>query len=119
MKQLVLTPAAGKRLIGKALALHPEIWKVLKKGTLVIIAGTTNGYVAEEILATIGASNDFTRERFFRGIILPPRHQTTETGRIADEKRRLNEAAPPWVEWCEITPFGAASLAVGEIGVYE
>jgi hypothetical protein len=29
---------------------HPDIKRVLGKGTLAIIAGTTNGYVAEEIL---------------------------------------------------------------------
>jgi len=46
MKQFVITPAAGKSLIGKGMAMHPEIIKVLKTGTLVIIAGTTNGYVA-------------------------------------------------------------------------
>jgi hypothetical protein len=42
MKQLVLTPAAGKRLIGKAMSVHPEIKQVLKKGTLVIVAGNSS-----------------------------------------------------------------------------
>ena len=50
MKQFCLTTAMGKRLIGKAMVVHPEIQQVLQKGTLVIIAGSTNGYVAEEIL---------------------------------------------------------------------
>lgn len=31
MKQFVLTPAAGKRLIGKGMVKHPAIAKVLKK----------------------------------------------------------------------------------------
>ncbi len=44
MKQFVITPAAGKRLIGKGMAVHHEIKGVLKGGTLVIIAA--NGYVA-------------------------------------------------------------------------
>ncbi len=85
MKQFLLTPAAGKRLIGKAMARHPEIRKVLKKGTLAIIAGTTNGYIAEEILAAVGAGAGFSRERFFRGITLPPHYKTTVTGRLKDE----------------------------------
>ena len=85
MKQLLFTPSAGKRLIAKALAVHPEIQKVLKKGTLVIIAGTTNGYVAEEILAALGAKGNFTRSRFFRGITLPPWYKTTSSGRLDDE----------------------------------
>ncbi|MGB9837450.1 hypothetical protein [Methanothermobacter sp.] len=33
---------------------HPDLERVLEDGTLVIIAGTTNGYIAEEILAGIG-----------------------------------------------------------------
>ncbi len=80
MKQFLLTPASGKRLIGRALAQHPAIKEVLKSGTLVIIAGTTNGYVAEEILG-----HDFSRERFFRGIVLPPGGPVNESGRFHDE----------------------------------
>jgi hypothetical protein len=85
MKQFTLTVAAGKRLIGKGMAAHPEIKKVLKGGTLVIIAGTTNGYVAEEILAAIGAGGNFSKKRFFRGITLPPGQPTNEQGRLPDE----------------------------------
>ena len=69
MKQFVLTPAAGKRLIGKGMAQHEAIKKVLKKGTLVIIAGTTNGYVAQEILKGLGCKKEFLRDHFYRGII--------------------------------------------------
>ena len=46
MKQFVITPAAGKRLIGKAIAKHAAVAAAIKKGTVVIVAGTTNGYVA-------------------------------------------------------------------------
>lgn len=83
MKQFVLTPAAGKRLIAKTLANHPVIRKALKNGTVVIVAGTTNGYVAEEILASL-EEKDFSRKHFFRGIILPPNRPFTPTGRLAD-----------------------------------
>ncbi len=72
MRQLSLTPAAGKRLIGKAIAKHSEVLNALKGGTVVVIAGTTNSYVAEELLAIIGQSKDFRRDHFFRGIVLPP-----------------------------------------------
>ena len=40
MKQFNLKTAASKRLIGKGMAQHPDIQRVLKKGTLLIIAGT-------------------------------------------------------------------------------
>jgi hypothetical protein len=85
MKQFVVTPSAGKRLIAKALAAHNAVSKALKNGTLVIIAGTTNGYVAEEILKAIGSSGGFSRKRFFRGITLPPGADVTSEGRLSDE----------------------------------
>lgn len=85
MRQFSLTPAAGKRLIGKAIAKHPEVQTALKGGTVVVIAGTTNGYVAQELLETIGQVKDFHRNRFFRGIVLPPAHPTAEPGRLPDE----------------------------------
>jgi len=62
----------GKRLIGKAMALHPAIKGVLEKGTLVIIAGTTNGYVAEEILKSLGQAEGFSRKGFRRGLTVAP-----------------------------------------------
>ena len=37
LKQFVIPPAAGKRLIGKAMAKHPIIQNVLDHGTLVIL----------------------------------------------------------------------------------
>ena len=85
MEQFLITPAAGKRLIAKALAKHPAVNESLASGTIVIIAGTTNGYVAEEILSFIGQAEDFSRKRFFRGVVLPPGGPVTSSGRIKDE----------------------------------
>ena len=85
MEQFLVTPAAGKRLIAKALAKHPAINESLESGTIVIIAGTTNGYVAEEILSIIGQAEDFSRKRFFRGVVLSPGSPVTSSGRIKDE----------------------------------
>ena len=62
----------GKRLIGKAMVSHPDIKAALKKGTLAIIAGTTNGYVAEEVLKSLDQADDFSREGFRRGITMAP-----------------------------------------------
>lgn len=85
MRQFALTPAAGKRLIAKALVAHPAIQTAIKSGTVAIIAGTTNGYVAEEILAVIDQAEGFSKRRFFRGIILPPWQPTTEIGMLPDQ----------------------------------
>ncbi len=85
MIQYILTPSAGKRLIAKATIKHNSIQKALKSGTIVIIAGTTNGYIAEELLTLIGENENFNRKRFFRGVTLPPQFKTTDTGRLPDE----------------------------------
>jgi hypothetical protein len=87
MKQFLITPSAGKRLIARTLANHPAIIKALKNGTIVIVAGTTNGYVAEEILKTHKIANDFSRKHFFRGITMPPAKTVTSEGRLADESK--------------------------------
>jgi hypothetical protein len=86
MKQVLITPAAGKQLIAKALTKHPAIQTALKEGTLVIIAGTTNGYLAKEILQTLGVK-EFSTKRFFRGINLPPDQPVTKEGRLSDESQ--------------------------------
>jgi len=72
MKQLCVTTSMGKRLIGVAMARHPTIQDVLKEGTLVIIASTTNGYVAEETLKSLGQAEGFSRRGFRRGMTIAP-----------------------------------------------
>ena len=64
MKQFVITPAAGKRLIGKAITRHAAVAAAIKKGTIVVVAGTTNGFVAEEMLLALGQAKEFRRNRF-------------------------------------------------------
>lgn len=85
MMQFLITPAAGKRLIARAIARHDAVRSALESGTTIIVAGTTNGYVAEEILSSLGQSEGFRRERFMRGVALPAAGATTEEGRIPDE----------------------------------
>ncbi len=71
MHQVLITPAAGKRLIAKAVARHAAVTETLAAGTVAVIAGTTNGYVAEELLRAIGQAEGFDRARFFRGLTVP------------------------------------------------
>jgi len=77
----------GKRLIAKTIAKHPTIVKAIKNGTVVIVAGTTNGYVAEEILKSYKIDGEFSREHFFRGLTLPPTAKVTKEGRLVDESK--------------------------------
>lgn len=94
MKQLLLTPSAGKRLIAKALATHPQIQYATKNSTLVLIAGTTNGYLGEEL-----GIKGFSRSHFFRGITLPPNKPVTKEGRLSDESQFPGDAVLVKGEW--------------------
>lgn len=85
IKQFVVTPSAGKRLIAKGMAEHPRIKAVLDKGRLVIIAGSTNGYVAEELLARRGQAPAFQREGFRRGAVVPPGFDGLADGKLAGD----------------------------------
>jgi hypothetical protein len=86
MKQIIVTPSAGKRLIAMALAENQTVLSAIKKGTLVIIAGTTNGYVTEEIFKHLDIEG-FSKKRFFRGVTLPPSGTVTSEGRLDDESK--------------------------------
>lgn len=48
--QVTLTPAEGKRLIGKAIASMEVVQRALKDGIIVVATSTTTGYVLEELL---------------------------------------------------------------------
>jgi hypothetical protein len=64
--QITLTPAESKRLIAKAVVKLREVKKAFKNGIIVIGVGTTNAYVAEELLG-----QKIKRERFVAGVVLP------------------------------------------------
>jgi hypothetical protein len=72
MKQFVVTSSAGKRLIARGIVKHPLVSAAMRKGRLAIVAGTTNGYVAEEVLAELGQAEGFSRLGFRRGVVAPP-----------------------------------------------
>lgn len=69
--QFYLTPAAGKALIGKAVAALPDVRKAVKENMVVVVAGTTNAPVAYELLKSIGAEAGFSAKNFFRGVTVP------------------------------------------------
>jgi hypothetical protein len=79
-KQYTISPAAGKRLIAKALLQIPSIQEALENRTVVVAAGTTNAYVAEEFLGKLGQLEGFSRNRFFRGVTLPHNYKRQDLG---------------------------------------
>jgi len=72
MNLFFVTVQQGKRLIAKGVARHHAVQRALKKGTLVVVAGTTNAFVAKGILESLGEeTRDFPFHRFFRGVTVP------------------------------------------------
>jgi len=68
----LLTVSMGKRLIAKGLMNDSYIRKIMMNHRLLIMAGTTNGYVAEEALRLIGDTTPFDKRIFRRGITVAP-----------------------------------------------
>jgi hypothetical protein len=64
---IVLTVAQSKRLIAKAVAQLPAVKRAMSKGTIAIGRGTTNGYVAEELLG-----QQLLKGEYVAGRTLPP-----------------------------------------------
>ncbi len=61
---VVLTPSESKRLIARAVRALPEVRQALREGMIVIIGGTTNAFVLEELL-----SKDIDKVRFAAGLV--------------------------------------------------
>lgn len=61
---VVLPPGAARRLVARGVAMLPAVGRALREGLVVVTLGTTNGYVAEELLG-----GPIERERFCAGYI--------------------------------------------------
>jgi len=59
-----LTPAESKRLIAKAVVKMPEVQAALEKAYVIVAGGTSNAFVAQELLG-----RDFTPGRFTAGTV--------------------------------------------------
>ncbi len=79
---VVLTPSESKRLIARAVRALPEVRQALEEGMVIIIGGTTNAFVLEELL-----SKDIDKIRFAAGLVA--------RGRL--DVNRLEERIPPVV----------------------
>ena len=64
---IVLTVEQSKRLIARAVAQLPEVKRAMSEGIIAVGRGTTNGFVAEELLG-----HDIPRGEYVAGRTLPP-----------------------------------------------
>lgn len=81
--QLFLPPAAGKRLIARAIAARSDVRQAVREHTVVVVAGSTNGYLAESLLHEIGVL-DFEPRGFYRGLLKPARAEQSVAPRDED-----------------------------------
>lgn len=82
--QYFLTPAAGKKLIAKAVVSRPDVQKALKDATVLVIGGTTNVFVANALLEVVGAEPCVTFPAFHRGVALPPGAKLQKAEQLGD-----------------------------------
>jgi hypothetical protein len=71
-----LNPYESRRFIAKAVARLPEVKKAKEEGEIVIAHGSTNVYVAEEILGR----NPYPSDQFLSGLVVNRVLCTTEMG---------------------------------------
>ncbi|HHV61414.1 MAG TPA: hypothetical protein GXX51_02075 [Firmicutes bacterium] len=71
-----LTPAESKRLIAMAVARMPEVRRALENGRIIIAGGTTNAFVAEELLGV-----KLEKGRYTAGVITKGRLAITPAER--------------------------------------
>jgi hypothetical protein len=62
--QITLNPSESKRLIARALLNHEKVKRALQSGVIVINLGSTNAYIAEELL-----KKEIPKERFVAGMV--------------------------------------------------
>jgi hypothetical protein len=87
----ILTVAESKRLIGKAVAQMPIVKNALANGMVIIIKGTTNAYVAEEITRNKADHAAFVTGRIepekgakYLPQVKPVNHLILEKGKVVD-----------------------------------
>jgi hypothetical protein len=64
-----LTPAESKRLIAKGVAAMPEVLKAKKEGYLIIGRGSTNAYIAEELISQTIEKEKYVAGQVVKGVL--------------------------------------------------
>ena len=104
---VVLTASESKRLIARAVARLPEVQEALKRGRLIIGNGTTNAFVAEELLG-----RPVSKWRYAAGMIAEGRLAVTE-GSTRLQPIALKEGKAFSGSWVELLrEFEAADVFI-------
>lgn len=107
VKQYFLTPADGKKLIAKGVAAMEAVREALDGHSILIAAGTTNAYLARELLASIGDEGGFDPFGYYRGI-------TTAKGMEPKRTESIGDVLIENGRWVRGTDAFQAAPALGE-----
>ncbi len=87
----ILTVSESKRLIAKAVVQMPIVKNALEKGTIIVIKGTTNAYIAEELTGKKSDHAAFVTGRIepekaakYLPQVKPINHLVLEKGKVVD-----------------------------------
>lgn len=72
IRTFMLTVGQCKQLIAQGLLVEPRVREAMFHHRLLIVAGTTNAYIAQEALKLIGDDTPFDADSFRRGITVAP-----------------------------------------------
>jgi hypothetical protein len=104
---LVLDPCESKRVIARAVAQMPEVQAALTDGRIIIGNGTTNAYVAEELLGTF-----VPKWRYAAGVIADSKLAVTH-GATRLSPYALKHGKPYGAGWVELLKeFGRGDVFV-------
>jgi hypothetical protein len=88
-----LTPAESKRLIAKGVLAMPEVQEAREKGYLIVGRGSTNGYIAEELMGKEMEKEKYVAGQSIRGILCAL-HQGIRLRPVSFYKGELLEVEP-------------------------
>jgi hypothetical protein len=119
------TPAESKRLIGRAVAALPEVRTAFAEDLLVIAHGSTNVYVAEEILGSLARPRaTFLSGQIINGVFCQTEPSekgpmiVVERGRIVPPKATMQEVLEPGGPRTVVIKGANAVDPAGNAGVF-
>ena len=92
----VLTPAESKRLLAKAVAQMDEVREALRKAYVVIVGGTTNGFIAQEIAGLDVEPQSYTAGTSTKGVlcVTPTAGRDTRIPIVLYKGQRVQKTIP-------------------------
>ncbi len=103
-----LTVAEGKKLIAKGVLAHPPVATAMENGTVIIGSGSTNSYIAREVLK----DRPFVPTDFLTGRTLPTGRKPEMPLRFTEQPVRIRKGE---IDRIEDMDAALAALSAGDV----